>query len=329
MKKLILVVIIVALLTATFGCSLTTLVDKANSQSNTNSARTAVQSSQSNTLETYTSKDGGCNVKYDSDLWKTDEQKDIIYFKGKNSYIQIKDYTEKISEQQYVDLLLQVYEEHAIAGTVTSTRQMFGESEYPLIYFEQDQGKYILSRDILVVMNGDSQYEIIFVSNKDDYEYVKEYAYKVFETVSLTNPSNVVYDDEMAESLDLLNKAEGIDKKSAIENISTDGKELIGSWGTKDKDGNIIIRFTLTSDNKYSWYKSFPDEDNILTGEWSYPEQRLLKLSLKKAIVDGSDVTSTLDPDLSYEILSFKDDTMKMICLNNQRDATYYKVVDK
>ncbi len=318
MKKLLLLSCLILVLTLTFGCTSTL--------ENTNTAK---ESNETPTFETFSSIDGECTVQYDSNLWRLDEEKSAIFFKGKNSYIQLKDYDEKLSEKNYINLLIEEYKKHAIDGTITSTKQKFGDKEYPLIHMEEDEKNYILSRDTLIVMNGEKQYEFVFTSTKDDYTVTKDEAYKVLETVKLLNPSNVIYDDEMAQAFKDLDNLAGIDKESVVENISSDGKELVGSWGVKTDDGKISLRFILTSDNKYSWYKSFPDEDNLLTGEWSYPEPRVLKFKLTKAFIDGKDATSELDPNLTYEILTFKDNTMKMICLENLNQQTYYKIVDK
>jgi hypothetical protein len=134
-------------------------------------------------------------------------------------------------------------------------------------------------------------------------------------------------DPEMKEAMEQMDKMAGIDKKSVIDNLGEGGTELIGSWGFKQKDGNIDIRLVLNSDGTYKRYKKYPDENSILTGTWSYNENRILKLHTTEGIENGRDIMSEVVEYMQYEIYYFKDNTIKLMNVASLNQSVYSKVI--
>ena len=286
---------------------------------------------------TYVASDGAVSITYDTSKWEFRDELGESKVKGlalKNSLtgdiigvIQCKEFSEKVSEEKYIKLLQEAYEKDAVAGSTSVTKLETDTKEFAVLHAQKKNDKDIIHIDTLVVYNGINQYEFIFQAADKYYEECNDSAYAVFESVRvLKEPTATVNDDpELAKGMETLDKLAGIDKKSVLDNVGKDGKEIVGSWGYKKAGGSFDIRLVFNEDGTYKRYKQYPDESSVLTGTWSYDGNRLLKLNTTKAIEDGKDIMSTIKPDQEYEIYYFKDNTMKVRHYPSLNEYTYIR----
>lgn len=288
-------------------------------------------------VRTFKSSDDAVSVTYDANLWQLEDNinstpvNSIAYRDSETGdlicVIQLKEYSEKMTEENYIKSLEKVYKENEVDGSTSINNLKINNKEFSVLHSRQKQGKNDLDFDILIVYNGIKQYEFIFQVPHKNYEKFKDAAYDVFNSVLILKDSEgtVIEDPELAEAMEGMNKLAGIDKKSVLENVSKDGKELIGSWGVKKEDGTIDIRLVLNKDGTYKRYKNYPDESSVLTGTWSYNGNRLLKIHTTKAIENNKDIMSQIKPDQEYEIYFFKDNTMKLMHTISLNESIYIR----
>lgn len=284
--------------------------------------------------DTFISSDGAVSLTYDKRLWEFRDDlggtikelalRDLASGKFV-AVIQCKEFSEKLTEDEYIKMLEDVYKEDCIAGSVSSSKLKTDTKEFSVVHAEQKNGDNVINIDTLVVYNGVKQYEFIFQVADKNYEKHKSSAYEVFKSVKiLKEPEGVVINDpELAKGMKTLDKLAGIDRESVLENVGKDGKELVGSWGVKKENGFFDVKLVLNMDGTYKRYKEYPDETSVLTGTWSYNGNRLLKINTTKAIENGKDIMEIVKPDQDYEIYYFKDNTMRIRHYPSLNEYTY------
>lgn len=121
----------------------------------------------------------------------------------------------------------------------------------------------------------------------------------------------ITYDD-----LKTLDALAGIDRESVINNLSEDGKELIGLWGDRfNPNGEFNVGIVLNSDGTYSGYPrgEYPSKDNVMEGTWEYDANiKCLIINNERYYKNGEMKNEMVRAQMIFEILSFKNDELYM-----------------
>lgn len=115
----------------------------------------------------------------------------------------------------------------------------------------------------------------------------------------------------------------GIDRDSVTNNISTDGKELVGKWGTAGSTPSIV----LNADGSYEGYRegTYPSRDNMTKGTWTYDyEKRGLFFTNEETYSNGKKSTVAREY-MIMDIQSFKDGKMKLMDIESLNTFNYVK----
>jgi len=112
------------------------------------------------------------------------------------------------------------------------------------------------------------------------------------------------------EDLKSLDQSAGIDRDAVRNNISDDGKELVGKWGFKDSKPSIV----MYEDGKYEGYgnDAYPSMDNAFIGKWEWDDQRkVIVFTNEKKFEDGKE-SKINRTTMTMEVLNFGDDQLFM-----------------
>lgn len=307
-----------------------------------------IQSKAASAVNTFYSSDKAVSLSYDPKIWvactfemeKGKNQKGIkIDLKDSNTNICIicKEYSENITnENDYVNMLVNAYKQDEISGSTKVTKLKIDNCDFPLVHALKKDNNDTITYDTLVVMNGKKQYEFSYIANKDNYDKYKDAAMTVFKTMKIdkkddkseTTKVSEENNPELAKKLKELDQKAGIDTQSVIDNVSKNGKEIIGSWGVKKEDGSIDPKIQFNGDGSYKYYMKDSDEKDTLSGTWSYDGNRLLKLKITKAIKNGKDIIFSINSSQDYEIYYFKDNTMRFRNINTLSEYQYVKAAN-
>jgi hypothetical protein len=151
------------------------------------------------------------------------------------------------------------------------------------------------------------------------------YAYALLQTkadVSIGGDGTVTSDD-----LKDLDKSAGIDRESVLTNISKDGKELVGKWGNKNKDGSVGVSIVLNENGSYEGYKNgvYPDKADVTLGKWSYNYlTRIISITNEESFKAGAKETISR-PQMKMDIEFFKDGQIQMMDTESQNRFKYSK----
>ncbi|CEG26461.1 DUF7018 domain-containing (lipo)protein [Bacillus sp. B-jedd] len=102
-----------------------------------------------------------------------------------------------------------------------------------------------------------------------------------------------------------LDKSAGIDRDAVEENISEDGKELVGKWGNEGSTPSIV----LFADGRYEGYANdaYPSKDNAFLGTWKYDKStHVITFTNDKKFDDGKEV-KPMRATMTMEVQDFKD----------------------
>ncbi|WP_404352138.1 DUF3994 domain-containing protein [Sutcliffiella horikoshii] len=111
-----------------------------------------------------------------------------------------------------------------------------------------------------------------------------------------------------------LDKNAGINRDSVLLNVSEDGNELVGKWGTYQEDGTFQMGIQLYEDGNYEGYANGESTPSI-EGIWSYD---YLRQTLSFEHGEGLR-TMTMD------IQAFHDDTLQLLDVDTLNTFYYVK----
>ncbi|MDZ5609387.1 DUF3994 domain-containing protein [Bacillus pseudomycoides] len=110
-----------------------------------------------------------------------------------------------------------------------------------------------------------------------------------------------------AKDLKDLDKKAGIEYDKVKENLSKDGKELVGTWGFDDPNG-YIVSMVIHENGTFETYGKgeYPDKKNYLTGTWKYnPNGYAFTIHIEKSFRDGVEEEEARDVDIPYKVQNF------------------------
>ncbi len=121
-----------------------------------------------------------------------------------------------------------------------------------------------------------------------------------------------------------LDAAAGIDRDSVKNNISEDGKELVGKWGPAGSPPSIV----LNADGSYEGYSNdtYPSKENMSKGTWKYDyEKGAIFFTHEEAFSDGKPLTD-FRKSMIMGIQSFKDGQMRLLDVETYNEFLYEKM---
>ncbi|MBT2680709.1 DUF3994 domain-containing protein [Bacillus sp. ISL-35] len=127
-----------------------------------------------------------------------------------------------------------------------------------------------------------------------------------------------------AADLKQLDALAGIDRDSVKENISEDGKELVGKWGPAGSSPSIV----LNADGSYEGYANgtYPSKDHRSIGTWKYDSEKgALFFTHDEAYADGKPLTD-FRKSMIMGIQSFKDGNMRLLDVESLNEFLYEKM---
>jgi archaellum component FlaC len=127
-----------------------------------------------------------------------------------------------------------------------------------------------------------------------------------------------------AADLKQLDALAGIDRDSVKENISKDGKELVGKWGAAGSPPSIV----LNADGSYEGYANdtYPSKDHMSKGTWKYDEEKgAIFFTHEEAYSDGKPSTD-FRKSMIMGIQSFKDGNLRLLDVESYNEFLYEKM---
>lgn len=284
-------------------------------------------------METFFTDALDVSLEYDTSVWEAlngDEKGIGLITNSPGTYdgkIICKEYSEILTEDHYIEMLIEVYQEHEVKDSTYVEKLEINGREYSIIHSKHMEGEWVVCTDVLIVFNGITQYEFTFFTTENKYNKNFPKAMKVFETLQILIESReqVIDDPDLAKSMEALNNLAGIDTQSVLDNVSQDGKELIGAWGYENTTGGVDIVLVINSDGTYKRYYQYPDESTMIAGTWRYDGNRSLYFTPTSAFENGVDVMDKVDANQIFEIYYFKDDIMRLMNLKTLNEFEYKK----
>ncbi|MBM7618494.1 hypothetical protein JOC95_000336 [Bacillus tianshenii] len=111
-----------------------------------------------------------------------------------------------------------------------------------------------------------------------------------------------------------LDKNAGIDRDSVLLNVSEDGAELVGKWGTYQEDGTFQIGIELFEDGSYEGYSN-GEATPFIEGVWSYDYLRHT-ISFEH----GAEMRK-----MTMDLQAFYDDSLQMMDVDTLNTFSYVK----
>lgn len=111
-----------------------------------------------------------------------------------------------------------------------------------------------------------------------------------------------------------LDKNAGIDRDSVLLNVSEDGNELVGKWGTYQEDGTFQMGIQLYEDGNYEGYANGEFTPSI-EGIWSYD---YLRQTLSFEHGEGLRI-------MTMDLQAFHDDTLQLMDVDTLNTFYYVK----
>lgn len=139
---------------------------------------------------------------------------------------------------------------------------------------------------------------------------------------NLVESEDELSDEELGALLNQMNKTAGNNSLAVSENLSEDGKEIIGIWKSK-VDESSKREYTL---ERFKFYTDGQNEETVLEGTWTFDyNTKELTHKLDKVIVNGIDKTSEIENDIVYLIVGFNEDEMKIFVPDALQERTYIR----
>lgn len=155
----------------------------------------------------------------------------------------------------------------------------------------------------------------------------QDYWNYAFNQLAMTENVSIGNDGTLGtKDLKSLDKNAGIDRDSVMTNISKDGKELVGKWGSVNEKNQLVIQIVLGADGSYKRYKSYPDESSILNGTWKYDYlTHTMTFTNDEAYEDGKSIKSTTRAKLELDVQSFSGTEMQFMDKESLHTMKYTK----
>jgi len=239
-------------------------------------------------------------VEYDSRMWRVVEGPYFTLLQIKNeskiaavsgirfvSNLGLEDYVAAFSEQ----LLMESIDGKVLKSTVNG---------YPSLTISKINHNQVTTFTMMIVKDGPGYYVLTFGCVKELYpKYINE-ALKVFRTFQILEPSTeqIIDDPEILELLKSLDESAGYDDEAVIQNLSSDGSELIGYWRHHK---NPQFARLYTEDGRFIENLN-EDGSDYAGGYWRYdPDRRVIIYFYVTVIKDGQEVVD----QLKYKTLNF------------------------
>lgn len=118
----------------------------------------------------------------------------------------------------------------------------------------------------------------------------------------------------------------GIDRDSVMLNVSEDGKELIGYWGSYDKSGQVKPNVVFHAQHSYERFGKgeYPDMSNAMSGRWEYDYlTSIVTIHVHAIYKDGKSNGYVGRKELRYEVQRFKDNKIQLMDLDTLETFEY------
>ena len=118
----------------------------------------------------------------------------------------------------------------------------------------------------------------------------------------------------------------GIDRDSVMLNVSEDGRELIGHWGSYDKSGQVKPIIVLHAQHSYEKFGKgeYPDMSNAMFGRWEYDYLTgIVTIDVHAIYKDGKSNGQVGRKQLRYEVQRFKDNEIQFMDLDTLETFEY------
>lgn len=275
----------------------------------------------------FTFNEQSAGVTYYSDLWKEIEGTGgpMLHYKHVDKVLAItgRRVSSIDTEENYVGTVKSVMEQYSVDGTCLE--ETFEGN--PMLTFTKSEGDNDFVFSVIFVQDGAGFYEVTFMCFADYYEDYKEDAFDIMSTFKIIKPSDdvVVYDSELYEGIKELDKMAGHDKDAVIENLSSDGIELVGIWGT-ESDSNF--KFEYFEDGTFSEKLNEEEISIIIKGTWSYDSNTQIINHTPTSYVRNDEelINEESFKELNFEVMNFQEKEMQVYILESGKLMTVIKI---
>ncbi len=308
-------IIVIVIILLTTSCSKsensTSLVDKLEEPITvTNKAEVPI-------TEELTFNDESAQITYDSNLWREIEISagTSIQIKSEKKAVTIgaARFVSADDQIQYVENFKTFMQERSVDGVVEEDTL----NGNPLLTYTENKGNFNITFSVLIVKDGDGYYEVTFACFSDLYEKYKLDASQVMETFQILKPNSeaVIIDNELAKSMNDIDKIAGYDEEAVKKNLSTDGVELLGTWEYENR--NELSR-SYNSDGTFSENLN-EDNSSFIEGTWIYDSKtRIITHTVTRFILKGEDITNKMKRNiLQVEVKNFDGNKMLTMSLES------------
>lgn len=245
------------------------------------------------------------------DEYTENMQKEFKTLEGVYNDPSIEDYTEKnikqakqiISGAQKYEALNPPAELEQAHQDIVASMKMYQEAMQLLIKGMEERDSDLLS-DTVIRMNE-----------------ARELFNKAIQTDSILNAREE--HTTLANGMKAMDNMAGIDRESVRQNLSEDGHELAGKWGSA-QDDTFKILIVLNEDGSYKRYKQYPDESSVIIGRWGYnQEDGSLVLYNDEAYENGDSIIDQVRSKLIHEIQYFDGKELQIMDAETYHTARY------
>lgn len=198
-------------------------------------------------------------------------------------------------------------------------------SEYKDAQENVDQSMKHFTKAIKLIKEGYSKRDKDIAEKSKDELYEADKYWDKFQS-SIADEVKVGDGTITAKDLDELDKKAGIDMSQVRQNLSRNGKELVGTWGF-EKEGTFTVSLILKKDGTFESYGKgqYPSKTDYIKGKWKYESDRYtIMLHLTEALVGGQKTTIPRT-DIPLQIQNFGEGKIQLFDPESFQTIRYAK----